>query len=293
VVGLDATPLRLELSADGPLGMAIRGSTGWVVATDGGRLLRIDLAAVRELESVDVGPAGQQVVLGRGEDVFVGRYDLGSSGFGVLRVARGGAVTGLKVGAIGGLAVVDDGTVWALETSGRLVHLDPTDGRTLAAGPITIQPNEHLDLLAGGGALWASSDHTPVRRIAPNATVAATIETGGGIPLAFDAGFAWGARPDAIWAIDPATNRVAREVVLVGIAEILAMEVSDGVAWVGVRRPGGVGRVVGIDLADGSLLAEYPTSLPAAVELTPDRVWVTDYDSDAVLGFPRVSASGG
>jgi hypothetical protein len=274
--------------------MAIRGTTAWVVATDGGRLLEIDLVAGREVGSTDIGPAGQQVVAGRGDDLFVGRYDVGSSATGVLRISPSdGSVTGLKSGPIGGLTTVADGTVWALETSGRLVHLDPRDGRSLGTGSITIQPNEHLDLLAGGGALWASSDHTPVRRVGPDATVAATIETGGGIPLAFDAGLAWGARPDRIWAIDPATNRVARHVALEGIDEILAMEVADGQAWVAVRRPGRVGRVVGIDLADGSLLAEFSAALPAAVELTADRVWVTDYESDVVLGFPRTRPGGG
>ncbi len=162
-------------------------------------------------------------------------------------------------------------------------------GSVIGSVQIAVDANTHMDLLAGGGVRWASSDATPIRRIAADATVAATIETGGGIPLAFADGLVWGARPDEMWAIDPATNTVTRRVALVDIDEILALDVaSDGSeAWIAARRPGRVGTVVRIELPSGRVLAEFPVSLPAAVELTADRAWVTDYDTSAVFSFAR------
>jgi hypothetical protein len=126
-----------------------------------------------------------------------------------------------------------------------------------------------------------------LRRIAADATIAAEIETGGGIPLTGADGLIWGARADEIWAVDPATNKVSRHVPLVDVDEILAMDVGDGEAWVAVRRPGRIGRVLAVELATGATTAEYAVSLPAAVELTAQTAWVTDYESDEVLGFDR------
>jgi len=32
---------------------------------------------------------------------------------------------------------------------------------------------------------------------------------------------------------------------------------------------------------------EFPVSLPSAVRIADDRVWVTDYDTNEVVGFER------
>jgi hypothetical protein len=65
------------------------------------------------------------------------------------------------------------------------------------------------------------------------------------------------------------------------------MDVRDGGAWVAIRRPGRLGRVLAVDLATGATTAEYRVALPAAVELTAERAWVTDYETDEVLAFDR------
>ena len=284
----DEIPVRIVLTGRGPIGMAIDGSTGWVVATDSGQLIELDLGASRERRAIDIGPGGSGVIVGADGTVFVGRYDTGSSGDGAL-VLRGPdrAVQGLASGPLGGLALGEAGTVWVLEKAGRVVELDPSSGLERVATEVTVDPNEHMDIVAGAGARWLSSDHTAVRRIAADGTIAAEIETGGGIPLAFSDGLVWGARGAELWGIDPRTNEVARHVALDRVDEILAMEVGDGAAWIAIRRPGRAGRLIGVSLADGRLLAEHEVGLPAAVELTSDRVWVTDYETSSVLGFTR------
>ena len=90
-----------------------------------------------------------------------------------------------------------------------------------------------------------------------------------------------------LWAIDPATNRVSLEVPLADVAEILALDVDGQEAWIALRRPGRIGMVIRVEIPGGRLLGEAPVALPAAVELSADRAWVTNYDGDEVLGFAR------
>ena len=70
--------------------------------------------------------------------------------------------------------------------------------------------------------------------------------------------------------------------------EILAMDVADSVAWIAARRPGYVGTVLAVDLATGDVLVEHPVSLPAGVRIDDERTWVTSYETNELLGFPRV-----
>ena len=35
------------------------------------------------------------------------------------------------------------------------------------------------------------------------------------------------------------------------------------------------------------MISESPVSLPAGVRLTADRAWVTDYDTNELVGLPR------
>ena len=81
---------------------------------------------------------------------------------------------------------------------------------------------------------------------------------------------------DEIWAIDPATNDVARHVPLAGVIEVLALDVDGDEAWLAVRHPGHVGAVLRLDLASGKKLLDAPVSLPAAVKLAGDRAWVAE-----------------
>lgn len=269
--------------------MAIAGATAWVVTTDSGHLISLDLGGRRETAAIEVGSGGTHVAVGDGGSVFVGRYDTGGRGEHLVVVeAASGTVGGVATGSLGGLAQGEAGAVWALEKAGRVLHVDAAN-RIVGRANVVVDANEHMELVTGAGARWVSSDGTPVRRIAADASVVATIETGGGIPLAFAGGLVWGARPDELWAIDPATDTITRRVALVDLIEILALDVAaDGSeAWIAARRAGRIGTVVRLELPSGRVLAEHPVSLPAAVELASDRAWVTNYDTNEVLGFAR------
>jgi hypothetical protein len=110
-----------------------------------------------------------------------------------------------------------------------------------------------------------------------------------GIPLAYVGGLVWGARPDQLWAIDPASNTVTRRIALSDVDEILALDVDTdaGEAWLAVRRPGGVGTVIAVDLATEAVTSDTKVPLPAGIRIAPDRVWVTDYESGQLIGIAR------
>jgi len=138
-----------------------------VVATDSGHLISLDLSSGTEIAAIDIGPGASSVVIGDGDAVEVSRYDTGTTGEGIVVVSgRDHAVRGIATMALGGLAVGEAGTVWALEKAGNVLHVDPATGRILGRVAVVVDVNEHMEIVAGAGARWVSSDHTPVRRIA-------------------------------------------------------------------------------------------------------------------------------
>jgi hypothetical protein len=175
-----------------------------------------------------------------------------------------------------------------LQKTGEVALIDRLTGRLAGSITVHVDLDAHMDAVAGAGSVWVSGDRTPVHRISgPEPHVVADVETGGGIPLAFDGGLVWGARPNELWAIDPATNAVVRRIPLEDVDEILALDVDGDEAWIAARRPGRVGTVFELDLDTGKTDAETLVSLPAGVKLTVDRVWVTDYDGNEVIGIVR------
>ena len=104
---------------------------------------------------------------------------------------------------------------------------------------------------------------------------------------AVDGGLVWGARETEVWAIDPTTNTVVKRVPLDDVSEILGMDVEGDDAWLAIRHPGRIGAVIRVDLATGAQTEDHPASLPAAIEIDGDTVWVTDYETDSLLGFSR------
>jgi DNA-binding beta-propeller fold protein YncE len=283
-----APSIRIAVSGRGPIGMAVDGDTGWVAAADSGDLLELDLAAGQEAAAIAIGVGASSVVVGDDGSVFVSRIGMDESGENLVKVdAAGRKVSRIRLEPLGGLAAGESGTLWALEKTGRILHVDPATGSVLAHVDVPINPNEHTEIVSGSGARWMASDTTAVRRIAADATIAADIATGGGIPLAFDGGRVWGARADELWAIDPATNAIAARVPLLDIAEILSLDVAGSDVWIAARRAGRIGVVVRLELPTGRVIGEYPVSLPAAVVLTADRAWVTNNDRNEVLAFER------
>jgi hypothetical protein len=288
-----ALPTRsIRLDGDGPIGMALDDDTAWVIAADGGELLAVDLTGGTAAQSFDVGPWGTHVVVGGPDEVLVARFDTGGVGEPLAIVdptaPASGAVRYLATGPLAGFDVADDGRLWGFGTLGEIVVVDEARGEVVGRSSIDVNPNEHLDAVAAAGAFWASSDTTAVRRLeGATPAVTATIDTGGGIPLDVDRGLVWGARAVELWAIDPASDTVAQRVPLDNVSEILDLDVADGRAWIAVRKPGRVGAVIGVDIATGAGIGEVPVSLPAAVAIDGDRVWVVNYDGDELIGFDQ------
>jgi len=266
----------------------VEGDEAWLVAHDSGQLISVDLATGRQTGMVEIGAAATHVVV-HDDSVIVGRYGTDGIGEHLTIVRRAdGTTSGIETGPLGGVAPAEDGLLWAFEKSGVVLLIDPVDRRVMDRVRVEIQQNEHVEAVAGAGSVWVSSDSTPIRRVTgPDLAVRAEIDAGGGIPFVFRDGLIWGARPDELWAIDPATDDVTRRIELTGLIEILALDVRDGEAWIAARRPGRIGTVVRIDLDDGRLLGEFAVSLPAAVAITDTEVWVTNAGAGELLGLPR------
>lgn len=118
-------------------------------------------------------------------------------------------------------------------------------------------------------------------------TTAAITPAASAAPDDFDEGLVWGARADEVWAIDPAVDRVTRRIPLTDLMEILALDIDGDEAWIAARRPGYRGTVVRVDLATGLVVDEFAVSLPSAVRIAADRVWVTSDETNELLGFRR------
>jgi hypothetical protein len=259
---------------------------GWVVATDGGQLVDVDLAT-GATHPIDIGPSANWVKVLDDGRVVLSRYGPapGRSTLEIIDTADG-SVTPIVDDPIEGLDV-DDGGIWAIAKGGTVIAAD-MNGGIAGQTPVDIAANEHTDLVGTGESAFASSDSTLVRRVNREpATISATVTTDGGVPFVADGGLVWGARPDELWAIDPKTNEVSRRYPLTDVAEILDLDVEANDAWIGVRHPGRIGAVIRLDLSTGAEVADIPMSLPAAVVIDGDRTWVTDYEAGALLGFDR------
>ena len=283
-----AAPVRIALSGAGPIGIDIADGIAWVVGSDSGDVEGVDLAAGTSSQLIPVGSVPTHVVADE-TGVAVSRIDPAGI-LGPLVLIRPGwrEIASVATGPLGGIAEGEPGTVWALTKAGEVLLVDTAAGEVVGRVAVDVDDAEHMEPVSGAGSLWVASDSLPVQRVTgPDLAVSATIETGGGIPLVFADGLVWGARPDAVWAIDPSVDQVTRTIPLEGLMEIMAMDVADGEAWIAARRPGYVGTVLQVDLATGDVLAEYPVSLPAGVRIADDRAWVTSYETNELLGFPR------
>lgn len=281
----DAATRRIDI-AGGPIGLDVAGGHAWVVATDAGRLVDVDLAtgATREL---DIGASASWVKALDDGRVVISRY-APSPGRGTLELIQpaDGTATVVTREPIEGLDV-DGVRIWAIAKGGEVLTADLA-GTVLGRAPVAVAENEHTDVVGTGDAAYASSDSVPVHRVGGDPLAAGpAIETGGGVPFVADGGLVWGARPDELWAIDPAAGTVIRRFPLEGVMEVLDLDVDGDDAWLAVRHPGRVGAVIRLDLATGQQVLDVPADLPAAVVIEGDLAWVTDDSAGALLGFTR------
>ena len=281
-------PVRIPLSGAAPDAIVLDGDTAWVLAGEGGTLMEVNLAAGRELRSIDVGFGATHLALPSPGVAAVARFDDSGSGtfLPIVDLETGSRDT-VETGALGGLARGEGGVVWALEKAGRLLKVDTAARRVVGAAPVDIGQNVHTEVQWGAGSAWVGSDGTPVLRIGDDLSIEATIRVDTGLPFLVRDGLVWGAGPEQLWAIDPASNAVTRRLPLEDVAEILALDVDGAEAWLAVRHPDQVGAVIRLDLASGDVVAEHAISLPAAVRLAPDRAWVASYLTNELLGFSR------
>ena len=185
------------------------------------------------------------------------------------------------------------GRVWTVDPRGALLAVDPTGGGVVSSTPIAIDPAVHIGLFGDERALWVSSDTTALLRVDPQeARVIASLDVGGGIPMALAHDLVWGASPHHVWAVDPASNEVRVRLPIENTIEVLSLAVTEEALWIGARRPGYVGVVLRYDLRSGRLTGEAAVGLPARVLYAFGRVWVVDWDTNTLLGFDPTSSIG-
>ena len=281
--------IRIPLSGTAPDAIALDRDTAWILAGEGGTLMAVDLAGGREVRSIEVGFGATHLVLLDERTAAVARFDDSGNGFFLVLVDLAtGSIRGIPTRALGGLARGGSDTLWALERAGRLLEVDPARNEVIGSVDVEIDQNVHTEVQWGAGSAWVGSDGTPVLRIAEeDLAIEAEIDVPSGLPFRFDGELLWGAGPTNLWAIDPATNAIVHDVTLVGVIEILAIDIDGDDAWLAVRRPGHVGRVLHLALPGGAVVAELDVSLPAAIRLAPDQAWVASYLGDELVGFPR------
>jgi hypothetical protein len=280
--------VRIPLSGAAPDAIVLDGGRAWVLAGEGGSLIEVDLAGGREVRAIDVGFGPTHLVLPDPRTAAIARFDNSGNGFYLVLVdLETGAVDGVPTNELGGLALGEDGVVWALEKADRLLKIDMRTAEVRDA-VVEVGENVHMEVQWGVGSAWVGSDGTPTLRVAGSElTLEDSIDVPTGLPFLFTGGLVWGAGPSELWAIDPTTNAVTRQVPLEDVIEILALDIQGDEGWVAVRRTGQIGRVLRLDLATGQLVAELPVSLPAAVRIGADRAWVASYLTNELLGFAR------
>ena len=282
---------RISLPGAAPAAMVVAQEGVWVYSIESGDVTLTDPTAGTRGTSIHIGGFGSHLVVGNDGRLFAARFETGGSGSFLVAIdpASGELAYG-RTGELGALTSAGD-FLYALEKADRLLKVDPASLEIAAAADVDID-DEHMEVVIAGGAVWASSDHTPLRRLSlSDLTVTDTIDVGGGIPFVVEGGLVYGARPGTMWVLDPATKAVTREIPLPGVEEILAMdvEVDDAFpeAWLAVRMTGRVGAVLRLDLESGAIVGTSPVELPAAVKIVGADVYVASYLGNELLVYRR------
>ena len=139
-----AAAQRIEIPG-GPLGLDIADGHAWVVATDGGQLVDVDLAT-GATTPMEVGSSANWVKVLDDGRLVISRYGT-APGRATLEIIdpADGTVTPVAQDPIDALDV-DGGTIWAFEKGGTVLRVDP-DGRIVGQAEVEITENEHIDLV--------------------------------------------------------------------------------------------------------------------------------------------------
>ena len=283
----------IRLSGSTASGVAEASGWLWVTHFEASVLSQVDPRSGTEVGLVEVGAnAGSLTAVG--PQLWVAQYTTRPEDARLVRVDSLTAAVRARVTLphlcceVAGAA----GRVWTVDPRGALLAVDP-DGGVVSSTPVAIDAAVHIGLFGDERALWVSSDTTALLRVDPqSARVIATLDVGGGIPMALAHDLVWGASPHHVWAVDPASNEVRVRLPIENTIEVLSLAVTEEALWIGARRPGYVGVVLRYDLRSGRLTGEAAVGLPARVLYAFGRVWVVDWDTNTLLGFDPTSSIG-
>src|SRR5262249_33019274 len=157
------------------------------------------------------------------------------------------------------------GRLWVVDPSGAVLAVDGASAKVVHRFAVPLDRNVHVNAVFGGDSVWVASDNGPLYRMNPGTGKTSTLDVGGGVPFLVEGGRLWGARPDALWAVDLATARLARTIPLAGSIEVMALAVGGDAIWVGLRHPGRIGAVVRLAASTGAVVGETPVDIPARI----------------------------
>ena len=181
--------------------------------------------------------------------------------------------------ALGGLPATGFGSVWLSESQqGQILRVDPHTRRVVAR----IDAGAEVTLAVGDGSVWAASRASgtfgrPLLRIDPRTNrVIARIPRrspsgapfpGGGF-VAVAGSRVWVLSPTGALIVDPATNRVIREIALGGGFQVVDAHVQDAALWL-TRANGTITR---FDTRTGRRLGVLPWTTRGALFPFADRL---------------------
>jgi streptogramin lyase len=279
---------RISLSGGTATALAVADGALWVTHFEDGVLSRVDPARGVETATSDVGPNGTSMTALEAT-LWIARESVGA-GQSVLTVvdpSSGRVEQGISLPDVCCQTASAGGSVWAVDPRGTLLRLDPSTGEIVGKTSVVLDAlNGHIDLAGDDRGLWIASDTTPLTRVDPNTgKVAERVDVGGGVPMTLDGDLLWGASPHHLWAVDPATGRVALTFELEDTIETFSIAVTGNAIWLGARRPGYVGTVRRYDLTTHVLTGQADVALPARLVFAFGVVWVLDAESNELLRF--------
>jgi len=260
----------------------------WVTHFEDGVLSRVDPAGLAETGTSEVGPNGTSMTA-LGTKLWIAREGMGKgqSVMAVVDTSSGLVEQGISLLDVCCQVASAGGSVWAVDPGGTLLRLDPAGAGIEGKTAVELDAlNGHIDLAGDDRGLWISSDTTRLTRVDPRTgEVTKRLDVGGGIPMTLEEDLLWGASPHHLWAIDPASGRVAVSVELEDTIETFSIAVTGDAIWLAARRPGHVGTVRRYDLSTHVLTGQASVSLPAKLVFAFGGIWVINAESNELLRF--------